>query len=497
MNDSLGNLAKIDHFVVLMLENHSFDNMLGWLYSPGNPPPYNKSPAGQPEFDGLGEGDYSNPVRKGSSKRRSVYRLETAFDPRDKRKSFPDPDPGEGYLHTNVQLFQSETPPADGVASNQGFISDYAAAIAADNRCFLSRLMRRLRADPTSIMGCYDPTVPSVLTTLAREFAVCDQWFCSAPTQTWPNRRFFHSATSWGDVENTPTDLIPHKHWPTLFDQLTGKGKSWENYHHGVPLTGLLFPHLLLEHPLRFPGIDDFVSHATKGKLPDYSFIEPSYVLDPSDQLPPHPLWKGEELIARVYDAIFGGPAWDKTLLIVTYDEHGGCYDHVPPPPTATPPDHHSGKYHFGFNRFGVRVPTVLCSAYTQKGTIFRVGGDVPIDHTSVMKMVRKRFGITEDLTHRDAKAPYIDSVLNLGEKREKASLPKNLKPSYSGDSNLDDEPLSSFQRDILRLAAAFPWAEAEKGVRDVSYVKTRRDLHDFVASILKEASTRGAGSSG
>lgn len=488
MDDPLGNLANIDHFVVLMLENHSFDNLLGWLYSPGNPPPYDKSPAGQPTFCGLGSGDYSNPVSAGSDKKQSVYRVHTAFDPRDKSRSLPDPDPGEGYIHTNVQLFQSKTPPGDGVACNQGFIIDYATAIPADNR---DDPLHPVQTDPTSIMGCYDPAVPIVLTTLAREFAVCDQWYCSVPTQTWPNRRFFHSATSWGDVLNTPTDLFPHKHWPTLFDQLSKNGNSWYNYHHGVPLTGLLFPHLLIEHPLSFPGIDDFVRHARKGELPDYSFIEPSFVIEPSDQLPPHPLWKGEKLIARVYDAIFGGSAWDKTLLIVTYDEHGGCFDHVPPPPKATPPDDHRGKYDFGFDRFGVRVPTVLCSAYTQKGTIFRSSGDVHIDHTSVMKTVRKRFGITDNLTRRDAKAPYIDSVLNLGAKREKASLPSNLKPSYSGDSNLDDEPLSSFQRDILKLAAAFPRADAAAGRRDASQVKTRRQLTEFIDSILDEVGAR------
>ncbi len=489
MNNALGCLANIDHIVVLMLENHSFDNMLGWLYSPGNPPPYDKSPEGQPEFCGLGRGDYSNPINSDGDKSQAVYRVDTAYDPRDRSRSLPDPDPGEGYLHTNVQLFKNKTAPADGHACNQGFIIDYAAAIQTDNR---GDTFHCAQTDPKNIMGCYDPAVPNVLTTLAREFAVCDQWFCSAPTQTWPNRRFFHSATSWGDVQNTPTDLIPHESWPTLFDQLSGNGNSWKNYHHGVPLTGLLFPHLLIKHPLRFlHGIDDFVEDAQKGELPSYSFIEPSYVIDPSDQLPPHPLWKGEELIARVYNAIFGGSAWDKTLLIVTYDEHGGCYDHVPPPTHATPPDDHSGKYDFDFDRFGVRVPTVLCSAYTQKGTIFRVGGDVPIDHTSVMRMVRKRFGISENLTRRDAMAPDIDGVLNLGTKREKASLPNNLTPSYSGDSNFDDEPLSSFHRDILNLASAFPRADGATGRRDASQVKTRQHLAEFVASILHEVGVR------
>ena len=484
MSDSIGPLANIDHFVVLMLENHSFDNMLGWLYSPGNKPPYDKSPAGQPEFWGLGSGDYSNPDSSGENHR--VYRVPTAFDPRgDKRKSLPDPDPGEGYVHTNVQLFKNKKPPESGVACNQGFIIDYADAIPADQR-------HTKKTDPASIMGCYDPTVPCVLTTLAREFAVCDQWYCSAPTQTWPNRRFFHSATSWGDVRNTPVDYFPHKHWPTLFDQLSDNGNTWNVYHHGVPLAGMLFPHLLFNHPLRFPGIDNFVTHAQDGNLPDYSFIEPSFVLEPSDQLPPHPLWKGEELIARVYDAIFSGPCWDKTLLIVTYDEHGGCYDHVPPPTHATPPDDHRDKSKFNFDRFGVRVPAVLCSAYTQKGTIYRVDSDVPIDHTSVMKTVRKRFGIDANLTLRDANAPCIDGVLNLGNKRQKASLPHNLKPSYSGGTELDDEPLSSFQRDILTLAAALPRADGAAGLRDASQVTTRRQLAQWVASIVDEI--KGAG---
>jgi phospholipase C len=122
----------------------------------------------------------------------------------------------------------------------------------------------------------------------------------------------------------------------------------------------------------------------------------------------------GEQLIHDVYEAVRGGPGWAQTLLVITYDEHGGCYDHVAPPAGAIPPDHDAGEFGFDFSRFGLRVPAVLVSPLIAPGTVFRVpAGSTPLDHTSILKTVQQRWGLPS-LTARDAAAPGFGDVLTL-----------------------------------------------------------------------------------
>jgi phospholipase C len=122
----------------------------------------------------------------------------------------------------------------------------------------------------------------------------------------------------------------------------------------------------------------------------------------------------GEQLIHDVYYALRNGPNWNQTLLIITYDEHGGCYDHVPPPQGAVPPDHSAGEYGFDFTRFGPRVPTVLVSPLIAAGTVFRVpDASMPLDHTSILKTLETRWSLP-NLTARDAAAPDVSAVLTL-----------------------------------------------------------------------------------
>ena len=126
------------------------------------------------------------------------------------------------------------------------------------------------------------------------------------------------------------------------------------------------------------------------GSLPLDSFIEPSFTIDPNDEHPPHDVRLGEQFIHDVYQAVSTGRDWEQTLLLITYDEHGGCYDHVPPPWNATPPDPESnpGEAGFCFNRFGVRVPALLISPYIEAGTVFRSTTSVPYDHTSILATI-------------------------------------------------------------------------------------------------------------
>jgi phospholipase C len=263
-------------------------------------------------------------------------------------------------------------------------------------------------------MHYFTPDQVPVISTLARAFGVSDRWHASAPCQTWPNRFFAHTGTANGYVNNAPTHF-PYQ-METVFNRLSDANQPWRIYFHDVPQTATLarlWGDVFSSHFLNFNT--DFIQAAAAGTLPAYSFIEPRYFPDllgrhiPNDEHPPHNVAYGEQLIAAVYNAVRGGPGWKQTLLVITYDEHGGCYDHVVPPP-ATPPD---GKAPdgFDFGYFGVRVPAVIVSPYVPAKSIIRPTGLTPFDHTSIIATLRKLFGFTS-LTKRDEAAPDLVDAL-------------------------------------------------------------------------------------
>ena len=195
-----------------------------------------------------------------------------------------------------------------------------------------------------------------VMSQLALAFGVSDRWHAPAPCQTWPNRFFAHTGTANGYVNNSPT------HFPymmeTVFNRLQEDAKvPWRIYFHDVPQS-ITLTRLWGDVGTQFRYFDDdFIRDAAAGNLPAYSFIEPRYFADPisgrmpNDQHPPHNVAYGEALIASVYNAVRGGPGWKKTLLVVTYDEHGGCYDHVLPPKAVSPGGPSPDGFDFGSYR--------------------------------------------------------------------------------------------------------------------------------------------------
>ena len=422
-------LQKIKHIVVLMLENRSFDNLLGWLYDGETPP------RGQ-EFEGLHSGLW-NPLdniddggipfieqvyiqKNGAAQSKSSK----YSPPPEPDYTLPKPDPGEGYKDTNHQLFQFydvaiEYPPKP---TNMGFVNNYKNAMLYGTLTYGDA-----PTDPRKIMTCYTPQQTPVLSTLAKQFAVCDAWHCSIPSQTLPNRDFVHAATSGGQVNNQPEENCDA---PTIYNKIQETIKnnnrtdlSWKVYSgtsKGQPfsLTRLIMTQLHSpDLDANFVSINEFYKDASDGNLPSYSFLEPQFS-NPgqNDQHPPSDIRAGEQLIADVYNAVVNSPNWEETLLVITYDEHGGCYDHVAPPGHATPPDKTGapGQYGFTFNRFGVRVPTVLISPYIQAGTVCRPAGYTPFDHTSILATVRNCFNLDAPLTARDAAAPDLSCVLTL-----------------------------------------------------------------------------------
>ena len=297
---------------------------------------------------------------------------------------------------------------------------------------------------------------------------VCDRWHASAPNQTWPNRFFVHTGTAAGYVNNSPV-RFPYL-MPTIFNRLTQRQRSWRVYFHDVPLTATL-SNILSELPERlYPFEDAFMSDAMAGRLPDYSFIEPRYFPSivfnrmPNDQHPPHNVAYGERLIARCYDALRNSPGWEHTLFIVIYDEHGGVYDHVPPPEAVLPDD--ACPDGFRFDRYGVRVPAVLISPWIPAGSIVRppAGSQYPFDHASILSTLRKLFDLGDPLTRRDAAAPDLLAALSLTSPSNSgpASLAfPTAAPSADEIASAHRAPPNDLQQAILQLASALPTGSA------------------------------------
>ena len=414
--------VRIEHVVVLMLENRSFDSLLGWLYP------------GRGDFDGLTGEEFNLWHGPDGPVRVSVWN-----DPEMSRADArgPDPDPGELFHDMQVQLWGADRAGQceRGEPDMSGFVDNYAAQPPGPGGA---------RPDPHQVMHCFKPEQVPVLSSLARAFGVCDRWFASAPCQTWPNRFFAHTGTAGGWVNNEP------QHWPyrmpSLFRRMSDCGKNWSVYFHDLPnaanladiLPKLVTPHFRLFHK-------EFEEDAANGALPAYSFIEPRYFVSPlhdkvpNDQHPPTYLAHGDELIARTYNALRQGPKWEQTLLVVTYDEHGGLYDHVPPPRATPPgPPYPDG---FRFDRFGARVPAVLVSPAIPAGSVLRPSvSDMPFDHTSIIRTVQELFDLGPPLTPRVAAAPSLLPLLDP----EGAVNP--------GPPRIDFIPVTPPRQEVVRL---------------------------------------------
>lgn len=393
-------LPAIKHIVQLMLENRSFDQMLGFLYSGTG----NRSPTNQP-YEGL-TGNETNPDDTG--RLIQVYKIDrNAPHP----YLMPGADPGEGFHNTSYQLFSTDDPAPGAVPTNQGFVINFKAAIKSDQADGYQDTLTG--TDPSEIMGMYAPEMLPIMSALARGFAVCDQWFASAPTQTIPNRTFAAAATSQGHLDNH----VKVSTCPSIFGRLSSKNVDWAIYgYNRDPLTRLDFTDTQHADESHFGHFRDFQARAAAGKLPTYTFLEPGFGASGNSQHPNYDVAAGEQLIHDTYYAVKDAPGWNDTLLLITYDEHGGNYDHFPPPSTATPPDDTIGEFGFDFKRFGVRIPALLISPRIAAGTVFRAKRGT-IDHTSVLKTIELQWGL-DPLTERDKAAPDLGDVLTLATPR-------------------------------------------------------------------------------
>lgn len=379
----------IEHVVVLMLENRSFDCILGRLYP--QDPDFRGLTLNESNQYGMSYGVWNDPKMTPAT------------------ACIPDPDPGEAFRDMNVQLFSNPVRVPNVVPDMSGFALSYGTLPAKAGY-----------RDPGAVMHYFTPDQVPVISTLAKAFGVCDYWHASAPCQTWPNRFFAHTGTALGFVDNN-TFKVPFEA-PSLFRRLEDCGKTWRVYFHDMPQSILLRDILTcaLAH-YRFFG--QFLADAHTGALPAYSFIEPQYFTDllsnriPNDEHPPHNVLYGEQLIAQVYNALRSSPCWKSTLLIITYDEHGGCYDHVAPPPAVPPDGEINNTDGFNFGAYGVRVPAVIVSPWIAPGSKIRPpqrDRGPPFDHASIIKTVRELFSLGPRLTARDDAAPDLLPALTL-----------------------------------------------------------------------------------
>ncbi|HET9342906.1 MAG TPA: alkaline phosphatase family protein [Candidatus Eremiobacteraceae bacterium] len=406
----------IETIVVLMLENRSFDHFFGYLQGPGY------------DVDGLTqtEVNYLDPVHQTGRVRVS-----------DDAPYVPDVDPSPGHEFANVAVQLHGPSGSTGLASNVGFVCDYASVAGA--------------AKAGAVMRCFSPKRLPVVTTLAREFAICKAWFSSLPGPTWPNRFFAHCATSGGYVDGALTREYTMR---TLYQNLSAAGVNWRVYYHDMPQSlALLHQRQYFAAKYELYG-QAFVRDCEEGRLPQYSFIEPRYFNEGSsranDQHPIHGVVNGELLVAEVYEALRASPQWDNAMLIVTWDENGGFYDHVPPV-AATPPDDQTQQ--FDFASYGVRVPAIVVSPLIASRTI---DPDVH-DHASIPATAKEAFALPEYLTKRDADAKSVTALCSLKQPRRDAPsrLPRPSADAMvaSAAASFESQSLNDLQVELLALA--------------------------------------------
>lgn len=438
----------MDHVIVVLFENRSFDDLLGQLYTPEE----------MVGFAGVLGRDLTNPVPEwakpvppGAGREPGVVHFSPAPD-----RNTPKLDPGEEYQHTNTQLYNILDPGNNGVPAHKmrttnapgpdagpptmdGFVADYISTF------------RALRGeDPDyaqyrQIMQGHTPAQVPVLSELARGFAVFDHWFSEVPSQTFPNRSFWTAASSSGLVVNSPaTEWYFHNTAETIFDRLEAHGRTWKVYvlePCPLSITGAIHtPRLKRWFGERFVPFAEFERDAAAGTLPDFALVEPNLLSGHADYHPPFgdtfmrdvdlgvdtgcAVDSGEQFLARLYSAVRTAPregasnVWN-TMLLIGWDEPGGTYDHVPPP-AVEPPDDSPGQLGFGFDRSGYRVPAILVSPWVPEGSVV----SEEYRHTSMIATLRAVWGLGAPLTRRDASARTFEGLFTLGSPRDPGTWP-------------------------------------------------------------------------
>ena len=378
-----------EHIVVVMMENHSFDNLFGELSR-------SREEVEGLRFNAAGEALNSNPSVAGGASDVPARPLQSTAQAKDISQS---------WKATHEQIDSGEM---------DGFVSSE-------------------KGQPEA-MGYYPEAVLPFAYSLANTYALADHWFCSTPGPTYPNRRFLLAGTAFGGTTSAPAELLAAFEKPpasgTICDLLAKHHISWADYSRDIPMT-LVLPRILIEHFHSHHRYARFLADCKAGTLPQVSFVDPkmgtvSAIANAIKQIPeevrvffdrldpgeteedPDDMYYGEHWAHEAVEAVVRSPAWKRTVLIYTYDEHGGYYDHVAPPPAvapdAIPPAETPGDY----ASYGPRVPAVVVSPYSVAGGV----SHTVYDHTSILATIEHKWNLPA-LTDRDANANTIMEMLD------------------------------------------------------------------------------------
>ena len=358
-------IPQVKHIVVLMMENHSYDNHLGMLDRAG---------ADGFKLGTNGKPTETNPYPDG--KLQHAFRMPTTCQLSGK--------PSQKWTDSHIQVAGGH---------NTGFVKSGSGPVA---------------------MGYWEKADLPFYYSLASTFPIADRYFCSVLGQTFPNRRYLMAATSLGMVNDGVPDPLQYPANGTIFDRLHKIGVSFADYYQRLVSvlptpTMALFPELLVKYPGHLHDTDDFFDAAKAGTLPGFCLVEPNYLKDSEED--PENIAYGEQFAASVIDAVMAGPGWKNTLLIWAFDEHGGYYDHVVPPAAVAPDDiaPDASVAYTGFRQYGFRVPCAIVSPYARQNYV----SHQVFDHTSICALVEHKWNLPA-MTYRDANANSMLDMLDF-----------------------------------------------------------------------------------
>ena len=447
---ALNNLNKVDHIIVLMLENRSFDHMLGYL----------TALRGRSDVDGL-VGNETNPCTEEGCPANGIVRVgplsDTVFE--------LDPPHDVNRVRKQVQT----TPPMSGFANVYVDLPDFKPG--------------KHRAE--DILGFYRPEHVPMYDFIASEFAISDRWFCSYPGNTWINRTIALTGAPARDKQGRlfRGNEMPVLHGRTArsffrvldeFNATVGPDRQvdWRAYTQDFSSAFLVDPdYVPLDSP-RLRTMEQFLDDLASGDLPHVAWLDPNYVdigplveaqaseiggfpgnirfpLTANDDHPPTDVAHAQALVATLVFAMMNSPKWEKILFVITYDEHGGFYDHVPPPPNRATPETDSETDPDGYNPFaflGPRVPALVVSPWVERGAV--CNRNVVFDHTSIIKTILARFcrkdGQIPDVSERVAAAPHLGHLLTRSQPREFTAARSTQHKFFAGTGEATKTPTAA-----------------------------------------------------
>jgi phospholipase C len=444
--------SPIKYVIVLMLENRSFDHMLGFLKQ------LNQQIRGcLPNDEGC-----SNHLKANDSTTAEVTVDDTAV--------YSQASPSHSISGTSEQIYGTSTPSDGATGTMDGFIQSYSKSFSGDTE------------KGSSIMHCYAPDHVPAIANLSLEFGLFDGWFASVPGPTMVNRAYAASSTSHGMGTNDELTIAKGLPQKTMFRQLLEMGLDYRVYFQQVPTLVQFKDMRHKDARPKYHKYEQLLADLQSGDMPPFSWVEPSYFSTTNraatDQHPDHDVSLGDALIKEIYEALRASPIWEESAFLITYDEHGGFFDHVVPPTNVPNPDGlNSTDDPFDFTRLGVRVPAVIVSPWVAKGTVLHASDEESgssssapsqYEHSSIIStFVHKIFQpaagykAPEYLTNRDAWAKSFDSIFTtLPEARE--DCPLTLPPIVSHDQLVPGLipaqdgtlPLTDLQMEILAIMA-------------------------------------------